>query len=52
MAKVRLLLTLPGIPFVRVDKSVTNGETRLPDYLDTLTPIQEARVPELLDTTG
>ena len=31
--KVRLLLTLLGIPFVRVDKSVTNGETRLPDYL-------------------
>ncbi|MDO9459522.1 MAG: glutathione S-transferase family protein [Alphaproteobacteria bacterium] len=31
--KVRLLLTHLGIPFRRVDKSVTNGETRLPEYL-------------------
>lgn len=31
--KVRLLLTQLGIAFRRVDKSVTNGETRRPDYL-------------------
>lgn len=31
--KVRQLLTQLGIPFKRVEKSVTNGETRLPDYL-------------------
>ncbi len=31
--KVRLLLTQLGIPFKRVEKCVTNGETRLPDYL-------------------
>jgi glutathione S-transferase len=31
--KVRLLLTQLGIPFKRVEKSVTNGETRLPDFL-------------------
>ena len=31
--KVRLLLTLLGIPFKRIEKSVTNGETRQQDYL-------------------
>lgn len=31
--KVRLLLTQLGVAFRRVEKSVTNGETRLPDYL-------------------
>ncbi len=31
--KVRLLLTQLGVSFRRVEKSVTNGETRLPDYL-------------------
>lgn len=31
--KVRLLLSQLGVPFRRVEKSVTNGETRLPDYL-------------------
>lgn len=31
--KVRLLLTQLGIPFRRVEKSVTSGETRQPDYL-------------------
>ncbi len=31
--KVRLLLTQLGLPFRRVEKSVTNGETRLPEYL-------------------
>jgi glutathione S-transferase len=31
--KVRLLLTQLGLPFRRVEKSVTNGETRQPGYL-------------------
>lgn len=31
--KLRLLLTQLGIPFKRVEKSGTNGETRQPDFL-------------------
>ncbi len=31
--KVRLLLSQLGVPFRRVEKSVTSGETRRPDYL-------------------
>lgn len=31
--KIRLLLTQLQVPFRRVEKSVTNGETRLPDFL-------------------
>ena len=48
--KVRLLLTLLGLPFERVEYDIDKGETRTPEFLEKINP--NGRVPVLETESG
>ena len=48
--KVRLLLTQLGIPFVRVEYDIDEGETRTPEFLENVNP--NGRIPVLETEDG
>ncbi len=48
--KVRLLLTQLGVPFERVEYDIDRGETRTPEFLETVNP--NGRVPVLETDSG